>query len=155
MHRYSKKTQVIKSHFIFRFSFLVVKTGKNITMACLGKSIIISKYLQNFEHLSKHFVSTSKKRNDTMKFYRRKKPFLKFLTFFEILQKYSKNSENIQNGSKRYRNSTKAWQFPSLGREILFFVPYRRSNDLEILQVLNNFNLIAQKQGFFLSQYYH
>ena len=98
-----------------------------------------TKHLQNFDHPLNHFVSTSKKsiRNDTVqKFYQGLKIF-EHRNFFYFFLIFAKNSK-FCNKDKMKFFSTKTRQFPSLGREF-FSVPYRRSIDLEILQVISKY----------------
>ena len=120
MHRYSKKTQVIKSHFIFRFSFLVVNTGKNITMACLGKSIIISKYLQNFNIFQSILFRPRKNETIQWNFTEEKNLFWNFWLFL----KFCKNTQKIPKIFKMAQNG------------------------IEILPRLDNFRALVEKFYF-------
>ena len=65
--------------------------------------------------------------------------FFCFSKFFKFSRNFAKILKNIQNDSWWYRNFTKALQFLSIGREILYSVPYPRSINREILQVLRKY----------------
>ena len=101
------------------------------------------KLLQNFDHPSNYFISSSK----NLKWYRNFTKAQKFLNlenvcFLKILAKYHKKFEILQQRRNENFFLPRLGNFPVLV-ENFFSVPYRRSIDLEILQVSKKDNIVC------------